>query len=165
MKKIINIFIDILVIIAIGIVVTVLYINYQIKIQNKSYANIFGYTMFVVKSGSMEPTISTDDIILVKIQQNDLNVNDIISYEEDNMIITHRIIEVQQNDITTKGDNNNTQDGLTKREKVIGKVIKIIHNVGIWKKVFKTKEVLGSLAITIILLIISITIKTEGEKK
>ena len=39
----------------------------SVKIFGKDYVSFFGYTYFAVASGSMSPTIETNDIIIVKI--------------------------------------------------------------------------------------------------
>ena len=165
MQKILNIILNILVIIAILIVLAVIYIFFQIKVLKKGYTNFFGYTLMIVQTGSMEKTININDIVIVKIGKEDLKENDIISYTENSDIITHRIVKIDDNEIVTKGDNNNAVDNSIKKDSVIGKVIKVIPSVGIWQRVLQTKEVLISIVITIILFIISFSIKTEGEKK
>ena len=55
--------------------------------------DFFGYKSFVIVSGSMEPTIMTGDAILVKeVPQSEIKENDIISFSQGEMIVTHRII-------------------------------------------------------------------------
>lgn len=84
----------------------------------------------------MEPTINIGDIVLVKnVNIQDLSEGDIISYRKGESVITHRIdrITVQGNEkiITTKGDNNNTEDDYEITEgNIEGKVEKIIPKVG-----------------------------------
>ena len=51
-------------------------------IMKKDYVNVFGYTYFVVKTGSMSGTLEIDDIIIVKIDDNP-KINDIITYVND----------------------------------------------------------------------------------
>ncbi len=164
MQKFLDIILDLLVCFAIVIVLFVGYTCLEISILKKPYANLFGYTLLVVKTGSMENTIKINDLVIVKIENNDLKENDIISYSEDKYIITHRITKIENGKITTKGDNNNAEDDPISRSDVIGKVIKIIPSVGIWERVFKTRAVLISIIVTVILFIISLSIKTEGEK-
>ncbi|MBQ6539095.1 MAG: S24/S26 family peptidase [Bacilli bacterium] len=95
-------------------------------IMKKDYVNIFGYSYFVVATGSMSGTIEVNDIIFVRLTDNVKN-NDIISYKNKNGdIITHRIIQTSGNRIITKGDANNTQDDAITRNSVIGKVVGII---------------------------------------
>ncbi len=95
-------------------------------IMKKDYVNIFGYSYFVVATGSMSGTIEVNDIIFVKLTDNVKN-NDIITFKNQNGdIITHRIIQTSGNRIITKGDANNTQDDAITRNHVIGKVVSII---------------------------------------
>lgn len=164
MQRILNIILNILVGISVIIVLIVLYSNIEINILKKDYFNFCGYTAFTVKTASMATAIDIDDVVIVKLGSDDLKQGDIISFKQDENIITHRIIEISDNKIITKGDSNNAQDEPINKDKVIGKVINIIHNLGIWKKVLKTKEVLISITITIILFIISFSIKVKGEK-
>ncbi len=78
---------------------------------------LFGYQFKVVLSGSMEPTFNTGSIILVE-KLNDtknLTENDVISFKQgENEIVTHRIIEVVNNEDSvyyrTKGDANEDPD-------------------------------------------------------
>lgn len=70
----------------------------------------FGIEAFVVKSNSMSPIFNRNDIIIIK-EQKEYKVGDIITYESNNgEIVTHRIIEKDENVFYTKGDNNNTKD-------------------------------------------------------
>ncbi len=95
-------------------------------IMKKDYVNIFGYSYFVVATGSMSGTIEVNDIIFVKLTDNVKN-NDIITFKNQNGdIITHRIIQTSGNRIITKGDANNTQDDAITRNHVIGKVVGIL---------------------------------------
>ena len=85
-----------------------------------------------------------------------MELNDIISYEEDGNIITHRLIKKEEDTFITKGDFNNYQDKPIKKEQIIGKVISIKRNVGIWKKVFSQKKIIIPIIIEIIILAIII---------
>ncbi len=87
-----------------------IYGKVSILISSNPYPNYFGYTIFQVASGSMEPTLYKDDVILVKIGSNDYKKDDIISYLKDGSIITHRILYIDGDLLTVKGDNNNTID-------------------------------------------------------
>lgn len=78
---------------------------------------ILGYQLKSVLSGSMEPGIQTGSIIVVKptADKTSFKEGDIITFlEEENILITHRIIEViksgEQVLYRTKGDNNNGPD-------------------------------------------------------
>lgn len=55
----------------------------------------FGYGIGVVLSGSMEPTYSVDDVIIVKDTDN-YQVNDVVVFQEGKSLTVHRVIEVQK---------------------------------------------------------------------
>ena len=79
-------------------------------ILKKDYVNIFGYSYFVVATGSMSGTIEVDDIIFVKITK-DVKVNDVVTFKnKDGDIITHRLIKLDGSRYITKGDINNVSD-------------------------------------------------------
>lgn len=95
-------------------------------ILKKDYVNVFGYTYFVVASGSMSGTIEVDDVIFVKITD-DVKVGDIITYKNDEGdIITHRLVDINGDRYIAKGDVNNVSDDAIKKENIIGKVNKIV---------------------------------------
>lgn len=155
-KKTIRIILDL----AIILIIIAVFLNFYLIIQNKIiqkklYVNYFGYTFFIVDSSSMYDTLKENDLVIVKIT-NDVELNDIISYEEDGNIITHRLIKKEGDTFITKGDFNNYQDKPIKKEQIIGKVISIKRNVGIWKKVFSQKKIIIPIIIEIIILAIII---------
>lgn len=134
----------------------------KMKTTNSKYVNIFGYTIMQVATGSMENTIQIKDIIIVKLTKS-IEKNDIITYEENNQLITHRVINIEGNTIETKGDANPTKDKPIKKEAVVGKVTFIIKKVGIWQKVLTSPQVIISFTITICLLYVVYTKKDKRK--
>lgn len=160
-KVIVNLIILVLSIIAI----LVIWGFIQLNIQNKEYVNIFGYSVLSTETGSMSPTIEVGDIIIIKIGD-EIKENDIITYKQDDVLITHRIEQIDGDTIITKGDYNNIQDEPIERNQVIGKAVYIINNVEVWKQVFTDMHVIIPMVITIILFILLVTYKEKiGEKK
>jgi signal peptidase len=98
----------------------------------------------------MEDYIKIDDIVLVRITDK-VGEDDVVSYKSGNSVVTHRIIEVRDDGYITKGDNNNTTDGLIEKDKVIGKVVYIGKGFGKLKKVFLEPIVIIPLIATIVL--------------
>lgn len=91
-------------------------------IMKKDYVNVFGYTYFVVASGSMSGTIEVDDVIFVHITKN-VKENDVITFKsKDGSIITHRLIQHDGSNYVTKGDVNNVSDEAISKDQIIGKV-------------------------------------------
>ena len=96
--------------------------------------DILPYKFYRVLTGSMEPTIKTESLIITKeIKAEDLKEGDIISFYSldpalQGNVNTHRIVKINHDNgglsFTTKGDNNNKEDAfLVKEENVVGKVI------------------------------------------
>ena len=95
-------------------------------ILKKDYVNVFGYSYFVVATGSMSGTIEVDDIIFVKITK-DVKVNDVVTFKnKDGDIITHRLIKLDGSRYITKGDVNNVSDEAISKDQIIGKVSLVI---------------------------------------
>ena len=84
--------------------------------------------LLIVKSNSMYPTLQKGDFILIK-RNNDYKKGDIITYDyESNYLVTHRIIEKNNNFFITKGDNNNSEDDkFIQLDNIKGKVIFILN--------------------------------------
>lgn len=163
--NIIGCILNILITVVVVITIIGLYYMAQVKILNKDYANIFGYTFFEVATGSMANTINIGDIVVVKVNEA-FKENDIIVYKEENSFITHRVIKIDGQDLITRGDANNSEDKPIKSDQILGKVIYIIPKIGIWRKVLASPEILGMIIIFIILLgiVLMLTSKTEKEK-
>ncbi len=96
-------------------------VTFTMKGNGAEVPRIFGYSVLTVQSGSMEPTFSKGDVIVVKQidDLNDLQENDIISFhtviEMKSVINTHRIVNVLNDDpemvqFITKGDANDEAD-------------------------------------------------------
>lgn len=110
-----------------GLIVTLcIYTFITTDVMKKEYTNVFGYTYFVVATGSMSGTIEVNDIVLVKIDD-DYEVNDIITYQdEQGAFVTHRVKKKIGSKIITQGDVNNTEDLPISAENVVGTVKMII---------------------------------------
>lgn len=101
----------------------------------------FGYTPLAVRSGSMSGTaedhIEIGDLIIIKkVGTDTLKEGDVIAFQKDSSIVTHRIVEVQTDEngertFITKGDANNTQDeDPVLKDEVVGICIKRVPKIG-----------------------------------
>lgn len=111
MKKIIYIVVFIVLLIALSLNI--------LSLQNTS---LFGFRIYKVGSGSMEPYLKINDVIIIKASEN-YKINDVITYKNDNEYVTHRIIYINDFEIITKGDANNTQDNPITKDQIVGKLI------------------------------------------
>ena len=92
MLKVIGYILDFFLIIVFVLISIGFYYIFQIKVMNNDYVNICGYTFFEVATGSMSPVIEIGDVVIVKITDQ-VDVNDIIVYQDGNDFITHKLIE------------------------------------------------------------------------
>ncbi len=161
-KKCIKIGIDLLTAVVFCFLIMIIVSKVSMLFSGKQYFEIFGYSVFTVATGSMEPTISQNDIVIVK-KTNDIKVNDIVTYEKDGNYITHRVISMSDDTLVTKGDANNTNDISVPRSSLVGKVINIFEKGGVWQKIFTTPSVIIMMFVTLLLFDFAFSFK--GFKK
>lgn len=99
---------------------------------------------YVIVSQSMVPTININDAIIIKRDNNNYNIGDIISffsteYDKNGIVVTHRIIDKINNNegsiYTTKGDNNPVPDyNKVNTSDVFGKVLFVIPKLGYYQE-------------------------------
>ena len=96
-------------------------VTFTMKGNSTDVPKLFGYSMLTVQSGSMEPTFSEGDVIIVKEVEdlNELKVDDIITFhtviDMHSVINTHRIVKIMDDNpkmtqFVTKGDANDEAD-------------------------------------------------------
>ena len=95
----------------------------------------FGYAFLSIETGSMEPTIMIDDVVIIhKVDADDYQVGDVVAFwmsENDAIPTVHRIIERNGDIIKTKGDNPiNDQDPEHNVNDIIGKEVITIPKLG-----------------------------------
>lgn len=85
---------------------------------------LFGIRPYVVYSGSMEPGIPTGAVVFVKEEKFSPKKGDIITFHNNDTVITHRVVKNINGICTTKGDANETADpAVVKESQIIGRVI------------------------------------------
>ena len=156
-KFAINLLIYILYIIIIPIILYDIFIIIQAIINPNKTPDFFGYKSFSIVSGSMEPTININDIVIIKNAEiNDIRINDIITFKNENETITHRVIDIRVEDgnliYTTKGDSNEVTDIEEVRfEQIEGKYVTKISKIGKIFSVLKNKFVFSLILILLII--------------
>ena len=165
MNKVAKVFVNLIVVILIAVILILSIYAVQVSFMKKEFANLFGFSIFQVETGSMEPIIASGDIIIVKLKK-EVEQNDIITYRAaDGRLITHRVIKKEENQLITKGDYNNSEDAPISYDQVLGEVVFVFRNVEIWKKVITTPVVLISIVITIVLYGIAFSYEEEKKEK
>lgn len=159
-KKVIGSAIMLLLVFAIFINVS----NYiQVKILHKKIADFCGYAFLEVVSGSMEPTISVGDLVIINTHDKEVNENDVITFTDLNgSFITHRVSESLDSGLITKGDANNIEDeDIVKSDNVVGKYVFKIPYFGI--VIHSLQNPLTLILILIIGIIICILASTDKD--
>ncbi len=166
-KKVFKTIVDILTFLVFLILIVIIFAKLKMLVSGNDYFELGGYSVFSVKTGSMAPAIEQNDVILVRALKDEefYEVDDIITYKENKNYITHRIISVRGHDIVTQGDANNAKDSSITDDMVIGKVVKIYKNMGIWQKVFTTPRIIIMVFVTLILFDIAFSYKGIRQKQ
>ena len=93
-------FVKVVTIIVLVILIPIIFVNGVIiadsVIHPDEVPSFFGWKPFIVLSGSMETDICAGDIVVVKeVDTSKLKENDIIAFREENIVITHRIVKIE----------------------------------------------------------------------
>ena len=150
--------------ILIAILLANLYTLYMRELKNELQPAVFGWSWAIVISGSMEPNIGINDLIIVH-NEPEYSVGDVITYKAENYVVTHRIIAEMDSKFITKGDANNTEDSSPVPEtSIVGKVKFVIPKVGLMIEYLKTP--LGMTCVALCgFLIIEISFLNDKIKK
>ena len=96
--------------------------------------SLFGFRMFTVLTGSMEPKYNVGDVLFSKsIDPDDIKVGDAISYlgesgDVKDKVVTHEVVEIETDEngekiFHTKGIANIIEDPIVHADQIYGKVI------------------------------------------
>ncbi len=123
------------------------------SMNNKS---LFGFRIYRVISGSMQPALQIGDVIIVK-KSNNYSERDIITYSNGLTTITHRIIAINNDEVITKGDANEVDDKPINKEQIIGKFFFRISNFSLFSMIL-SKNVIYLIMIFLLVLIFLLVI-------
>lgn len=156
-KKIISCIIECIFIV---FIVTILF-----KYMMSNDKSLFGYSIRIVVSESMEPAINKNSISIIKdCDIDDIKTNDIICYRMTQDII-HRVVDIDTDDngnkiVHTKGDNNDREDQVNiDNSMIIGRIVytfngiaPIIEKYSIYPGNIDGKQLILNILMTIIIL-------------
>ncbi|MBQ8566664.1 MAG: signal peptidase I [Clostridia bacterium] len=128
------------------------------NVGNNQMPMPFGLGLGVVMSGSMEPVLSINDVILVK-SQDEYHLGEIVVYQANGELIVHEIIKIDGEEITTQGRVTGSPDDPISIKDVKGKVILTLGGLGIVVKIIKMP------VITIALLLLSVWLLLKSYAK
>lgn len=140
-----------------------LYLLNEKTLRGNALPMPFGFGTAIVLSGSMEPTLRVEDLIIVT-QQDNYQVGDVVVYQSENSLVVHRIIAMEGSAVTTQGDANNAPDSPVELALVKGKVVGRVENAGRVLRLLKSPVVaFGLMALAIYLL--ESSFRKEKEKE
>lgn len=127
----------IFIVISLVVGLTIYTINAR-KVTGNRLVMPFNKTIAYVTTGSMLPTIKGSDLIVIE-KTNDYEVDDIVVYQDGNLIVVHRIISIEGEKVITAGDGNDgSLDDPINMNMIQGEVIKIIPVLGFILKLLKS---------------------------
>ena len=125
LRKILDGIVTVLMVLAAALLIYVL-----VSAARGDIVSVFGRSVLKVLTGSMEPTILTDDYIIIdRTATTDLSEGDIISYYSADpqiagLVVTHRIVGILDDGrYLTRGDANPVNDDPVSEEQIIGRYV------------------------------------------
>ena len=99
----------------------------------------FGIGSSVVLTGSMEPALSVNDLVIVKaLPPEEYKIDDIVVYQDQYSLVIHRIVVINGDLVVTQGDANDVTDDPINLSQIKGKMIARVPFVGIIVNGIKT---------------------------
>ena len=153
--------------IILNILIILFIINLILSFEENTH--ILGIYMFNIVSESMEPTLEINDVVVVKMcEATQLQKGDIITFQQDGRIISHRILDITKDKkiikFRTKGDNNEIPDSdLVPESQVYGKVVFSIKKIG--KIISYIQNIRGLINIVFFVIIVYILVSLRDKQK
>lgn len=162
MKLVKNIFIKIIWIILFILIGFNIYNFVSINILHKDIADINGYALLEVVSGSMDPTIKVGDVIVINTNNQEYKSGDIITfYDVNGSFVTHRLMRMDDKMMVTKGDANDSEDEAMDKNNIVGKMIFKINGLG--KLMASLKNPFVMLLIMVIGIVLCLLMSTDKD--
>lgn len=124
------------------------------RLMGNSFPMPLGFGMAVVLSGSMEPTLHVNDLVIV-VPAESYEKGDVIVFQQEGDLIIHRIINIDEaaGTLQTQGDANNAPDEPITLTQVKGRESFHIPFVGIMIRALKTPVgIIAVLALAVFLM-------------
>lgn len=121
----------------------------------------FGFGMSVVLSGSMEPTLSVNDLVVIRSAES-YQTDDVVVYQSGGSLTIHRVVRTGNGFVVTRGDANNTEDDPVALDAIKGRMILVIPLVGVAVRFLQT---LPGTLIVIALAVFLVNLSWTKEKE
>jgi signal peptidase len=111
----------------------------------------FGYGVTVVLSGSMQPTLLVDDIVIIR-EEESYSVGDVVVYQDSSSLVIHRIVDISGEVVVTQGDANDIPDSPITFEDIKGKEVAKVSHLGVVVRFLKSTS--GFLVVLVIAILL-----------
>lgn len=127
---------------------------------------LWGISVDVVLSGSMEPEIKTGGVVFTDTKDKEIQTGDILTYRLNEILVTHRVIGKELQGWITKGDANKLRDASPVTDsQIIGTVVWDIPYVGYVLSFLKKKTIVCLLAAVLVQEFIILLLNWKGERR
>ena len=110
-----------------------------------------GVGMSIVLSGSMEPTLQVNDLVIVH-RQDSYRTGDIVVFQTGSALVVHRIVSMDGDTVVTKGDANDGADPPIATDAIKGRVAARIPGVGAAVRFLRTPFGIGAALIAAVVM-------------
>jgi signal peptidase len=101
-----------------------------VQVLTHGHMSLGGYSCFRVITGSMEPELSVNDMVIVT-ARDAYEVGDVVVFQSYGSLVVHRIVSIDGESVITQGDANDTPDPAIKLSDIKGEVVTAIPYVGL----------------------------------
>lgn len=149
-----------------GIIVLIIILLNNLLMKSDKLFKLVRFRSYTISSKCMEPNFLSGDLIIVEsVDVESLKNDEVITFNSNNRIITHRIVQTNNIGFKTKCDNKNFEDyDLVLKKEVIGRVVKVIPKVGYMVSFLSKPKVTSILLILISIWIIWDMVIKEDNK-
>ncbi len=109
----------------------------------------FGIGASIVLSGSMEPELSVDDMIVIRATK-EVEVGNIAVFQSGSSLVVHRVISVNGDTVCTQGDANNTADPPITKDRIKGVLVFSVPKIGVIVEFLRQPVVMVLMAVIIV---------------
>ncbi len=121
----------------------------------------FGIGMSVVLSGSMDPELKVNDLIFVR-KTDEIKVGQVVVFQTKTGVLTvHRIVKIEGDTVTTKGDANTSEDPPITKADIKGEVFFVSKGGGRMVSYYQSPWVICGYILGIMLVIMAFMVDND----
>lgn len=123
------------------------------------------FSVNIVLSGSMEPVLKTGGIVFTDKEKKEPEIGDIITYQMENTLVTHRVSGIKGDTYMTKGDANDREDAMPVfPSQILGTVVFFLPYLGYGMAFLRQKTVFALITLMLIQELFFLGIQWKGER-